>query len=106
MKLDVETSQLYLKITFIPETMCFFYKCCLSCDNEYSTKLLHLDFYMSILYQHDPLFKIFNGVKQGSVISPLLFTLYIDSLFLITNLIFCTLKGQLSLGDYFIWVIG
>ena len=32
---------------------------------------------------HSNMFKIFNGVKQGSVISPLLFTLYIDSLFLL-----------------------
>ena len=32
---------------------------------------------------HSNMFKIFNGVKQGSVISPLLFTLYIDSLFLV-----------------------
>ena len=32
---------------------------------------------------HSNMFKIFNGVEQGSVISPLLFTLYIDSLFLL-----------------------
>ena len=32
---------------------------------------------------HSNMFIIFNGVKQGSVISPLLFTLYIDSLFLL-----------------------
>ena len=36
------------------------------------------------------MFKIFNGVKQGSLISPLLFTLYIDSLFLVLK--------QLGLG--------
>ena len=32
---------------------------------------------------HSNMFKIFNGVKQGSVISLLLFTLYIASLFLL-----------------------
>ena len=32
---------------------------------------------------HSNIFRIFNGVKQGSVISPLLFALYIDSLFLV-----------------------
>ena len=36
------------------------------------------------------MFKILNGVKQGSVISPLLFTFYIDSLFLLLK--------QLGLG--------
>ena len=36
------------------------------------------------------MFKIFNGVKQCSVISPLLFKLYIDSLFLLLK--------QLGLG--------
>ena len=40
------------------------------------------------------MFKIFNGVKQGSVISPLLFTLYIDSLFVLLK--------QLALG----WHVG
>ena len=39
---------------------------------------------------HSNMFKIFNGVKQGSVISPLLFTFYIDSLFLVLK--------QLGLG--------
>ena len=39
---------------------------------------------------HSNMFKIVNGVKQGSVISPLLFTLYIDSLFLVLK--------QLGLG--------
>ena len=39
---------------------------------------------------HSNMFKIFNGVKQGSVISQLLFTLYIDSLFLLLK--------QLGLG--------
>ena len=32
---------------------------------------------------HSNMFKIFNGVKEVSVISPLLFTLFIDSLFLL-----------------------
>ena len=40
---------------------------------------------------HSNMFKIFNGVKQGSVISQLLFTLYIDSLFLLLK--------QLGLGN-------
>ena len=39
---------------------------------------------------HSNMFKIFNGVKQGSMISPLLFTLYFDSLFLLLK--------QLGLG--------
>ena len=39
---------------------------------------------------HSNMFKLFNGVKQGSVISQLLFTLYIDSLFLLLK--------QLDLG--------
>ena len=38
------------------------------------------------------MFKIFNSVKQGSVVSPLLFTLYIDSL--------CLLFKQLDIGCY------
>ena len=39
---------------------------------------------------HSNMFKIFNVVKQGNVISPLLFILYIDSLFLVLK--------QLGLG--------
>ena len=39
--------------------------------------------------------KIFNSVKQGSVISPLLFTLYIDSL--------CLLFKQLGIGCH-VWL--
>ena len=39
--------------------------------------------------------KIFNGVKQGSVISPLLFTLYMDSLVLVLK--------QLGLGCQSKW---
>ena len=39
---------------------------------------------------HTNMFKILNGLKQGSVISPLLLTLYIDSLFLLLK--------QLDLG--------
>ena len=56
-----------------------------------STKIIKLLLYMYTNQDcdvqwdgaHSSMFKIFNGVKQGSVISPLLFALYIDGLFLL-----------------------
>ena len=50
------------------------------------TKLLHhmytlLSCYMKWGNEHSDSFNVLNGVKQGQVISPLLFSCYIDKLF-------------------------
>ena len=66
----------------------------MNCETEQCPRIINLLYFMctnqscSVKWANEQsdYFKILNGVKQGGVISPLLFSCYIDNLFMFPQL--------------------